>query len=218
MADSKRAAIEVGSMTIGWGPGCIGSDVWENVNDHLDRATHFLYRGRATQLEKRMNWYLLAAANSAVAAAEIGINLTVDYKRADRSTLLDKATEVIRHFELLGDLRAQDFHRRAVGFSKAAHGMLGPLRARSSSRPNSSAGVSTDPATGLLVNIGGSNSSVAPNRMIQFNGFYLYDEVTAEWIDLAIAIEEYIEDVPKFVGAVHVNPAPTVDSAPSEGG
>ena len=203
---SNRFGFVVGGAAIGVGHGTFGMSLRDSVPDHLSRVEFFLKNSERSSDEKFVNWLVLAAVYSAVAAFEIARTRFEEQGPGDTATFIKLAKLTVRHLELLDIVRIHDFHRGAVGFSAGVISTGGPFVGKKSSRPGSTMAMTLNMSEGGM-EVDGHNASVSSSRILHARGFEVLDPATESFVEIRAAVRSFALDLPLFIESQFPNGA-----------
>ena len=173
----------------------------ESLETHRNWCSQFLKDALGAKTEDTLR-FALASVQSAVAIYEIAWEHAKDKEKVDHFGAMR-----LPHLELLRDLRAQTFHRRIVPGLIASEDLSftwsGPVKIGTGTLSTGSASVSLTEC-GPLVKLEGGNVKRKVGgsaRDITVMDGKLFDQDAGLWIGLTGAIENYLEQIPKFLDA-----------------
>ena len=167
-----------------------------SIKDHISRSEFFLSHAIAADSLEIFNWLLMAGVNSARAPIEIALTeLELMKKEAEKAKFLAEAEEKVRHCTLIATVRVHDFHRGAVHLTPGAMSVLGPIKGKSSTQPNSTVGIRMDSQTAELQEIKTRNASLKYDRPLQTRENEVYDFAIKAYVPLNLALSEYLIDL-----------------------
>jgi hypothetical protein len=171
---------------------------------HLDRARAHLRDARRAASCTDKARYLAAAVESAAAIVE-----SMRFQAKNEQQLLDLARAILPRYLLLKRVRIHNFHRKPVPIPSQNEGhathMLGPISLSAGTEPNSYAIVTMMPgdSSGPKYETGGSGKinlkPVGSEKELWIDDGKLWDESKGEWVDLDLAVNEYLAKVPEFL-------------------
>ena len=171
---------------------------------HLDRARANLRDARrATSVEDKAR-HLAAAVDSTAAIVE-----SVRSQAKSEQQVLDLARAILPRYSLLKRVRIHNFHRKPVPIPNQNEGrsthMLGPISLSAGTEPNSYATVTLMPGdpNGPKIETGGSGkinrNPEGSEKELWLDDGKLWDEHKNQWVDLDLALDEYLDKVPEFL-------------------
>jgi len=176
----------------------------DSATFHLDSARAHLRDARRATSGTDKARYLNSAVESAVAIVE-----SMKFQARNEQLLLDLARDILPRYPLLKRVRIHNFHRKPLPIPNQNKGhathMLGPISLSAGTEPNSYATFTMmpgDPSGPKYETSGSGTVNRNPKggeKELWMDDGKLWDESKGEWVELDIAVDEYLERVPEFL-------------------
>ncbi len=175
----------------------IPQGMYFSVVDHCQRSLFFHENAKMLAEKgnwKEYSWCVNAAIYSCRSVYEIILDHTGDPDNpvGGWHTVIDGYEKKVRHHNLIGNYRVQDFHRGAIALLPNFQAIYGPIRLRTSQQKGSSAVLLLQ--EGVKTSLVKKNASVKYNRPISICNTKIETD-GGNMVSALDIIAEYIEDI-----------------------